>query len=131
MDALLTSVGVPVDALYVEPFDSTRRFIDLQFDMARENALAGAGAFCYANEYLALKEYPPIQEAVLTAFPDANVRFFEANWEVDGHHTELAEECILQLCETPGDFAAARRGAEAALAARLGFYDELCRVRGI
>jgi pyrroloquinoline-quinone synthase len=131
MDALLISIGVPAESLYVEPLASTRRFIDLQFDLSRENALAGAGAFCYANEYLALKEYPPIQDAILASFPGANIRFFEANWEVDGHHTELAEECIVQLCESEEDFGEARRGAETALVARMAFYDELCRVRGL
>ena len=100
MDALLTSIGVASDALNVSAFASTRRFIDCQFDITRENAIAGAGAFCYANEYLALKEYPPIQEAVIALFPNANTGFFEANWEVDGHHTELAEECILALCDS-------------------------------
>lgn len=131
MDSLLTSIGVSSDTLYVSAFPSTRRFIDCQFEIARENAIAGAGAFCYANEYLALKEYPPIQQAVVALFPNADTSFFEANWEVDGHHTELAEECILQICDSVEDFNIARGGAEIALNARLAFYDELCEVCGI
>jgi pyrroloquinoline-quinone synthase len=128
MDALLTSMGVASNALNVSAFASTRRFIDCQFDITRENAIAGAGAFCYANEYLALREYPPIQEAVIAVFPHANTRFFEANWEVDGHHTELAEECLLELCDSQSDFDAARRGAAIALDTRLAFYDELYEI---
>lgn len=98
---------------------------------SRLRIMAGVGAFCYANEYLALKEYPPIQDAILAFFPKADTRFFEANWEVDGRHTELAEECILQLCASPADFESARNGAEVALSARMAFYDELYSLRNL
>lgn len=125
MDDLLVSMGAPAHALDKPALSSTAEFIDLQFRLAEEHPIAGAGAFCYANEYLALKEYPPIQDAVLRLFPGADIRFFEANWEADGRHTELAEESIIGLCASDADFEQARRGAVAALAAREAFYDEL------
>jgi pyrroloquinoline-quinone synthase len=130
MDALLTSIGVSADDLDVARMDSTATFLDMQLELSRQDPFAGMGAFCYANEYLALKEYPPIQDAVLHIWPEADIRFFEANWEADGHHTELVEESIERLASSNRDLEKAKLGARRALQARMGFYDELCPAPG-
>lgn len=127
MDTLMLSPGIPPSESHIEPLPTTRRFIDLQFELAERNPISGVGAFCYANEYLALKEYPPIQAATVEAFPGADIRFFEANWEADGHHTELAEQSIAMLCRSEQDFSAAKHGVEQAIEARVGFYDGICK----
>lgn len=125
MDDMLLSLGVAPDKLLVEPLPATRRFIDLQLELAHDSPFAGLGAFCYANEYLVLREYPPMQAAVEQQFPGADIRFFLANWEVDGHHTELVEEAIGSLAVTEEDYGEVESGAEQALQARVAFYDDL------
>lgn len=127
MDRLLLSIGVPEAEMCVDPLPTTCRFVDMQFELTEANPMSGIGAFCYANEYLALREYPPIQSAVLTAFPKSDIRFFEANWEADGRHTQLAEQSMTMLCQSEADYTAIRRGATLALEARVNFYDGICQ----
>lgn len=82
--------------------------------------------FCYANEFLALREYPPIQRAIRGAFERVDERFFIANWEADGRHTELAEDFLDAVCDQV-DLARVQSGIEIALEARAEFYDALVR----
>ena len=125
MDALLRSLGVAPEHLHAPALPATREFIDVQMDMARARLLAAIGAFCYGNEYLALREYPPIQAAIEHCFDQPDIRFFLANWEADGRHTEMAEDTLLALCKSPADRDEAWAGARTALAARVRFYDQL------
>jgi len=125
IDDLLASIGTERDRLDVPMLPATRAYIDLQFQFAMASAVAGTAAFCYANEYLALQEYGPIKDAVLRAFPQADVRFFDANAEADGRHTALAEKALLGYCRDSGDLLEARRAVEESLAARRCFYDDI------
>ncbi len=124
MDALLLSIGVPPDELLAPKLASTAEFLSYQMALADDDPIAALAVFCYANEYLALREYPPIQTAARRAFPEVDVRFFEANWEADGRHTELAEETVQLLAhesDVPHLAAAVRR----ALDIRIRLYDDL------
>jgi pyrroloquinoline quinone (PQQ) biosynthesis protein C len=125
MDDLLVSLGVGRDALDVPALPATERFLQVQLDLARDRPFAGMGAFCYGNEYLVLQEYPPVRDALLRHWPKADIRFFLANQEVDGHHTELVEHSIACLASDPNQLEDVRYGAMAALEARISFYDEL------
>jgi pyrroloquinoline-quinone synthase len=124
MDALLTSMGVDLDSAALANVQ-TQRFIDLQLDLARARPIAAAGAFCYGNEYLVLKEYPPIWQAVVQSFPGCDERFFKANWEADGRHTELVESALDLICQSRIEIDEVEFGAETALRARIQFYDAL------
>ena len=103
----------------------TIAFIDVQEAMARQSVLMGLGAFCYANEYLTIAEFEPLQDAIGRAFPAANLRFFDANREVDGRHTAMTEDVIAALMLSDGDLDEVQKGAAVALDARVAFYDAL------
>jgi pyrroloquinoline quinone (PQQ) biosynthesis protein C len=106
---------------------ATSEFIERQEAIAHQNLLAGLGAFCYGNEYLAEKEFDAIEEAVKREFPNADCSFFIANREVDGKHTVQTEDVIDSLARTDDDLSDVRRGATIALQARVAFYDSLLR----
>lgn len=126
MDALILSLGVAPDALIVPRDPATRDMLDTQLELCQTDAVAGLGAFCYGNEYLALREYRPIKEAVATAFDAPDLRFFDANHEADGRHTQLLENALERLCgRDPSLRERCRRGAEVSLALRRTFYDSL------
>jgi pyrroloquinoline quinone (PQQ) biosynthesis protein C len=124
MDSLLLSIGVPIEKLYDEPSDSSAAFIDYQLRLTADDPIAAIAVFCYANEYLALREYPPLQRAVVSCFPHADVRFFEANWEADGRHTELAEDCLYAFA-TPAHLRRMETAVVQALNIRQRLYDDL------
>ncbi len=127
MDALIRSLGIADEELIAPQDEATRAMLDTQLDLCREDPVAGLGAFCYGNEYLALREYTPIKRAVMTTFERPDVRFFDANHEADGRHTRLLEAALEALCA--GDPAMRLRcqyGASLALSVRRSFYDALC-----
>jgi len=120
LDALLVSVGVT--DLDAAPTPGTRAFLDVP---ATLGTLARLGAFCYANEYLALLEFPRLEDCFRRLFPDPDLRYFASNAEADEGHTELIEDLIASECRTERDVAEVIAGAEAALDARCAFYDAL------
>lgn len=105
----------------------TTEFLDSQEAVARQSLLAGLGAFCYANEFLAEKEFDTLEEAMILEFPGADTRFFAANREVDGRHTTQAEDVIEALVRDNDDLSEVQRGAAVGLQARIAFYDALLR----
>lgn len=126
MDALILSLGVAPDRLIVPRDPATCAMLDTQLELCRTDPVAGLGAFCYGNEYLALREYRPIKEAVAMAFNAPDLRFFDANHEADGRHTRLLENALERLCgQNPSLRERCRHGAEIALALRRTFYDSL------
>lgn len=128
MDDLILSLGVAEDSLVQEKHAATREMLDAQLELCRSDPVAGMGAFCYGNEYLALNEYGPIKRAVAAAFGNADLRFFDANHEADGRHTRLLESALECLCKSDASLRIrCRRGVEIALTVRRAFYDSLCR----
>lgn len=122
LDALLLSVGVPSDGLAVLPLPGTRAFLDVP---ARLGTLARLGAFCYGNEYLALLEFPRLEDCFRRLFPGADLRYFASNADADEGHTELIEDLIGRECRSETDVAEVMAGATVALDARCDFYDSL------
>jgi pyrroloquinoline-quinone synthase len=106
---------------------ATTEFIECQEAVARQNVLAGLGAFCYANEYLAEKEFDALEAAISFEFPNADVAFFAANREVDGKHTIQTEDVIEALARSSDDLSDVQRGAAIGLQARIAFYDSLLK----
>lgn len=122
LDALLVSVGVPEAELGVAATAGTQEFLDTP---ARLGTLGRLGAFCYGNEYLALLEFPRLDDCFRRLFPDPDLRYFASNAEADEGHTELIEDLIGSECHSEADVAEVLAGAEAALDARCAFYDAL------
>ncbi len=104
---------------------ATIEFTECQETVARQSLLGGLGAFCYANEYLAEKEFDPLEEAMVQEFPTADTSFFAANREADGRHTIQTEDVIDALVRTNDDLHEVERGALVGLQARVAFYDSL------
>jgi pyrroloquinoline-quinone synthase len=127
MDAFLVSIGADPDKLTVAKLPETEQMLAVQMDMARNDPIAGLGAFCYGNEYLALFEYAPIKQAVLRLFPAPDIRFFDANHEADGRHTRFIERTIAELCKDAQTLERCRSGAIRSIEARQAFYAALCR----
>jgi pyrroloquinoline-quinone synthase len=44
--------------------EATLAFVDVQESLARQDVFMGLGAFCYANEYITIAEFGPLEEAV-------------------------------------------------------------------
>ena len=128
-DLLLESIGIEPSNLDA-PSPATKDFINMQIELTDGDLLAGLGAFCYGNEYLTLSEFRPIERACLRVFPESNPAYFVANRQADGKHARDAERVIVALCSGKDDIDQVKRGAEAAVDARLSFYDELCKNLG-
>ena len=105
--------------------EATRAFIDTQESLARQDVFLGLGAFCYANEFITIEEFGPLEEAVGHEFPTADLSFFKANREVDPHHARQTEDVIEALLTSPEDLQWVEKGAGIALEARVRFYDAL------
>lgn len=106
---------------------ATTEFLDSQEAVARQSVLGGLGAFCYANEYLAEREFDTLEEAMVLEFPNADTRFFAANREADARHTIQAEDVIDALVRDDDDLSEVQRGAAVGIQARITFYDALLR----
>jgi pyrroloquinoline quinone (PQQ) biosynthesis protein C len=130
MDTFLLSIGCEREKLSAAKLPETEHMLAIQMEMAKLDPLAGLGAFCYGNEYLALFEYAPIKQAVLRLFPNPDIRFFDANHEADGRHTRYIEQTIAGLCTDPDKLERCRSGAVRSLQARQAFYAALCRAEG-
>jgi pyrroloquinoline-quinone synthase len=126
---LLESMGLPRDLDQSVANDETRTFIEIQERIARQNVLLGLGAFCYANEYLTVPEFAPLQDAVSNEFPQADLRFFVANREVDGRHAKQTEDVIELLITSDSELSEIENGATAALEKRVAFYDAILENR--
>jgi len=122
---MLESMGLESSIEQGIAYKSTKEFIERQEAVAHQNLLAGLGAFCYGNEYLAEMEFDPIEEAVRQEFAGVDCSFFIANREVDGKHTLQTEDVIDVLARTDDDLSDVQRGAAVALQARVAFYDSL------
>jgi pyrroloquinoline-quinone synthase len=123
---LLVGLGIDNAEIKWEKLnESTRNFIETQEALAKESVLAGLGAFCYANEYITVDEFAPLEKAVEYEFPGADLAFFEANREVDARHAEECEEAIATIASGSDDLLIVEHGAAEALRARVAFYDSL------
>lgn len=122
---LMTDIGIDSDFSRLIMTEATQRFIQIQESLAREHVLLGLGAFCYANEYITINEFAPLEKAVEYEFPDADLSFFLANRQVDARHAAESEEVIAALVSSDTDLLLVEQGAVAALKARVSFYDEL------
>ncbi|MET9107446.1 iron-containing redox enzyme family protein [Streptomyces zhihengii] len=125
LDNLLQSMGVSRDRLECPPTDGTVAFLTVQRDLTTSSTWQGVGAFCYANEYLSLAEFRPLEEAVRARFPRADLSYFAENMTADTRHTELLESLIDAATENPSYKADVEYGVNAALEARCRFYDSL------
>ncbi|MFJ7182257.1 TenA family transcriptional regulator [Streptomyces massasporeus] len=125
LDRLLESMGVGRDQLDCAATDGTLAFLTTQRDLTTSSAWRGVGAFCYANEYLSLAEFRPLEAAIRSLFPAADLSYFTENMKADTRHTELLESLIDAAAETPSIRAEIEYGVSAALDARCRFYDFL------
>ena len=125
LDNLLESMGVGRDQLDCPATDGTLAFLTTQRDLTTSSAWRGVGAFCYANEYLSLAEFRPLEAAIRSRFPAAHLSYFTENMKADTRHTELLESLIDAAAETPSNRADIEYGVSAALDARCRFYDSL------
>lgn len=125
LDNMLRSMGVDAGDLDREATEGTKAFLTTQHELATSGIWRGIGAFCYANEYLSLAEFRPLERAIRSQFPDADVSYFEENTEADTRHTELLESLIDAAASDPINRAAIEDGVGSALAARCRFYDSL------
>jgi pyrroloquinoline-quinone synthase len=122
---LMSDIGIDSDFSLLTITQATQRFIGIQESLAGEHVLLGLGAFCYANEYITVDEFAPLEKAVEYEFPGADLSFFVANRQVDARHAAESEEVIAALMSSDSDLSLVERGAVAALEARVSFYDEL------
>jgi pyrroloquinoline-quinone synthase len=122
---LMSDIGIDLDLTLLAMTQATRRFIEIQETLARENVLLGLGAFCYANEYITVDEFAPLEKAVEYEFPGADLSFFIANRQVDARHAAESEDVIASLVSSDSDLSLVEQGATAALEARVSFYDDL------
>ncbi|MFE8947054.1 TenA family transcriptional regulator [Streptomyces sp. NPDC007856] len=127
LDNLLESMGVDRDRLDCPPTDGTLAFLKTQRELTTASAWQGVGAFCYANEYLSLAEFRPLEAAVRSRFPAADLSYFTENMKADTRHTALLESLIDAAAEVPSNRADIEYGVSAALDARCRFYDSLVR----
>ena len=119
---LMRSAGVePIS----HPNSSTEEYIGAQESLARTGSLVGLGVFCYANEYITLREFEPLERSARRCYPGADISFFEANRQVDARHAQETEAVILAVARSSSDFAAVEEGLELALDARAAFYTGL------
>jgi pyrroloquinoline-quinone synthase len=125
-DLLLESIEINISTIDA-PTPATENFIETQIKLTEDSVLAGLGAFCYGNEYLTLSEFRHIEHACFQAYPASNLAYFVANRQADGRHGREAERVILQLCTSEDEINQVKHGAEAAVDARLSFYDDLCK----
>ncbi|MEE4543048.1 iron-containing redox enzyme family protein [Streptomyces sp. V4-01] len=125
LDNLLVSMGVAKDRLDRPPTEGTLEFLRTQRELTTSSAWRGVGAFCYANEYLSLAEFRPLEDAVRSQFPAADLAYFTENMKADTRHTELLESLIDAAAEVPSHRADILYGVGAALDARCRFYDAL------
>ncbi|GAX57096.1 iron-containing redox enzyme family protein [Streptomyces olivochromogenes] len=125
LDNLLESMGVDRDRLDCPATDGTLAFLKTQRELTTSSAWRGVGAFCYANEYLSLAEFRPLEAAVRSRFPAADLSYFTENMKADTRHTELLESLIDAAAEVPSNRADIEYGVSAALDARCRFYDSL------
>ncbi|WUH95242.1 iron-containing redox enzyme family protein [Streptomyces sp. NBC_00433] len=125
LDNLLGSMGVGRDQLDSLPTEGTTAFLTTQRELTTSSVWRGVGAFCYANEYLSLAEFRPLEAAVRTAFPSADLSYFAENMKADTRHTELLESLIDIGAEDESNRADIEYGVSAALDARCLFYDSL------
>jgi pyrroloquinoline-quinone synthase len=128
-DLLLQDIGVRKSNID-PPLSTTRDFIEMQLNLTAQNVLCGLGAFCYANEYLTLWEFRPIQDACALAYPNADLSYFIANRQADGKHAREAERVIAAMCSSERDLELVAHGAEAAINSRVEFYDGVLRQLG-
>jgi pyrroloquinoline-quinone synthase len=125
LDNLLQSMGVLECELDSPPAEGTKAFLQTQRELATSSLWKGIGAFCYANEYLSLAEFRPLEQAIRTQFPSADLSYFEENVGADSRHTELLESLIDRAVENDASRADIEEGVRAALDARICFYDTL------
>ncbi|MEV7992581.1 iron-containing redox enzyme family protein [Streptomyces sp. NPDC086077] len=125
LDKLLESMGVDRGHLDCPPTEGTLAFLHTQRELTTSSAWRGVGAFCYANEYLSLAEFRPLEDAVRSRFPAADLSYFTENMKADTRHTELLESLIDAAAEVPSHRADIEYGVSAALEARCRFYDSL------
>jgi pyrroloquinoline-quinone synthase len=123
--SLMSDIGIDADRSQLTAGSATQRFIDIQESLAKQHVLLGLGAFCYANEYITVDEFAPLEKAVEYEFPGADLSFFVANRQVDARHAAESEEVIAALVSDVSDLALVEQGAVTALEARVAFYDEL------
>jgi pyrroloquinoline-quinone synthase len=128
-DRLLADIGITKTNLD-PPLPTTRDFIQMQLSLTEKNVLSGLGAFCYANEYLTLWEFRPIQDACALVYPNADLSYFIANRQADGKHAREAERVIAAMCRNEEDLDLVERGAEAAINSRVNFYDGVLKHLG-
>lgn len=122
---LLSSIGIDCNIADEKATPATLHFVQVQESLAEEDVLMGLGAFCYANEYITVAEFEPLEKAVGMQYPSADLSFFAANREVDARHAQQTEVVIEALLQVSSDIERVEEGALRALRARVSFYDSL------
>ena len=100
---LMADIGIDSNFSRLTMAKSTQRFIQIQESLAREHVLLGLGSSCYANEYITIDEFAPLEKAVEYEFPGADLSFFLANRKVDARHAAESEEVIAALISSDTD----------------------------
>lgn len=122
-DQMAASIGVtsfsPIDSV------ASQRFIDVHYGLLDRSLLAAVAAFCYANEFLCLHEFPRIEARCQEIFPAFDGAYFRENSRVDALHTRRLEAALRLLARSKDSFEVARDGCLLALEARAAIYDRV------
>ena len=103
-------------------------FIDLHFEVLEDSIPASIGMFCYVNEFLCLKEFPPIERRCRQLFPSFDDRYFVENTRVDGTHVRRLEQCLLPLLDSEAELKVTLDACAQALDLRSSLYDSVLRL---